>query len=171
MENKNPYLKPISAVPSDQPPIFRASKRPKYSNIALLIVAIIFLVFGRDWVSWGVGIFVLLITIYSLYNLKDSYAADIYPDFIIVYFDNDSENCEIITWDQILEWKIQPGNIGPDTVVLRLENEQHTYITSYSTYGIMTQLNKKIQDKYYSELPQGEKFHFRDLLNMFKRKK
>ena len=171
MVKENPYLKPLATVPADQKPIYRVSKRPKYSNIALLAVAIIFLVFGKEWVSWGVGIFVLLITIYSFFNLKEAYVADIYSDFVVIYSDEDPSNCEMITWNQITKWEVHTGNIGTDMVILHLDNDQETYIISYSAYGITTHFNKKIRDKYHSNLQKGQKFQLRDIADMFKRKK
>ena len=171
MEKKDNYLQPITALPTGKKPIYRATKRPKYTYFALLATAIVCFILGRDWIVWGIGIFLTLITAYSYFNVKESYAADIYHDFVAVYFDDDPEHCLVITWNQILEWQVKPGNIGPDTVILRLEDDSHVHITSYSAYGIMTNFNKKIRNKYVSDLPQGQKFRFRDLADMFKRKK
>jgi len=171
MENKNNYLQLITALPTDKKPLYRATKRPKYTYLALLATALLCFVLGRDWIVWGIGIFLVAITAYSYFNVKESYAADIYSDFVVVYLEQEKDYCLIIKWDQILEWQVKPGNIGPDTVILRLDDESHVHIASYSAYGIMTQFNKKIRNKYYSDLPQGQKFRFRDLADMFKRKK
>jgi len=171
MAKKDNYLQPITALPKDKKPLYRATKRPKYTYFALLATAIFCFILGRNFIVWGIGIFLVVITAYSYFNVKESYAADIYNDFVTIYLDQDDDHCLIITWNQILEWQVKPGNIGPDTVILRLDDESHVHITSYSAYGIMTHFNKKIRNKYYSDLPEGQKFRFRDLGDMFKKKK
>lgn len=171
MNKNNPYLHSRKDIPITQKPVYRASKRPRYSTIVLLIVGAIFLIFGREWFSKLLGVLILLVTVYSYRNVKDEYTLDIYSDFIVVYHDYNSETCDIIRWDQIKEWRIAAGNINPDTIILLLEDGMQLQIPTYSGYGISTQFNKKIRDKYISDLPEGEKFHFRDILDMFKRKK
>ncbi len=107
--------------------------------LACIGLAGIGLLFTKTTAS-GVGVVLILVSVFSLLMLPDRNLIRFTPDFLVLYNHRNAEMCTIIYWDEIVNWQYEYHK-NADRLVLSLVDGSSQSIELYSKRPIIRYMN------------------------------
>ncbi len=127
-------------------PVLRVNLRPYPSLIFMGLFATILIITMKSALVIF-GLIILLTLIYALAKVKDRVVTEIYEDGVSLFSPSDSSIVHFLPWDEIRDWKFNPGLALGEAVEINMINNEHFAIESFKSTKIVKQFMKCVPEK------------------------
>lgn len=124
--------------------VYRINVKPTIW-LGLLIVVSIGLLFLRSY-FFVAGLMMLMICVFSLTVMPDHTLCAFTNDFLILYNKQDRHFCQMIYWDEIVQWRYESYPMM-DYLMIDLEDGSLEMLECYSPYKICKYMNQFAKGK------------------------
>lgn len=93
------------------------------------------------------GLIILLTLAYALYRVKDRIVTEAYTDGVSIFDSKDPSIVHFLPWDEIRDWKFNPGLALGEAVEINMVNNEHFSIESFKSTKIVKRFMTHIPDK------------------------
>lgn len=171
MSNKS--LKPLELIDNDGQLIGEVFYKPHRAIIFGSITALL-LAITRQPLAILLGVFVLALSLYVHYIIKDRKTLGVYDSYIIVYASDNPNLVRKISFDDIEEWDCKANENGVDAFMIKLIDQEVIYKDTFQLPKAFKLLRKvlplketrKIEEEKYKK----KKLKFDNPLKYFKKK-
>ncbi len=89
----------------------------------------------------GLGVILIIISIFSLLIMPDRILIQFTPEYMILYNHRDAETCTIIYWDEVVNWQYE-YHPSVDVLLINLVNGTTESIEIYSRSAVARYLDQ-----------------------------
>lgn len=150
----------ISELPENDKPVKTVSMKP-YTSIAVCIIfSIVMIITNFIPIAGWIIIAIAIVVSIKIPNYK---IMDAYQDYFVIYQRNDNTYCQLVHWNEVLEWAFKQGKgAGSDMIVVKIKGEEITEDEEGSEDYVFIPCFNSIQmvhcfNKFVPELEAGKK--------------
>ena len=93
------------------------------------------------------GLIILLTLTYGLLKVKDRIVTEVYSDGISIFDRLDPSIVHHLPWDEIRDWKFNPGLALGEAVEINMNNNEHFAIESFKSTKLVKRFMKHVPEK------------------------
>lgn len=93
------------------------------------------------------GLIILLTLTYGLLKVKDRIVTEVYADGISIFDRLDPSIVHHLPWDEIRDWKFNPGLALGEAVEINMNNNEHFAIESFKSTKLVKRFMKHVPEK------------------------
>ncbi|MEG0423542.1 MAG: hypothetical protein RSA96_01635 [Erysipelotrichaceae bacterium] len=127
MEMKSKNLK-VRNLPQDKEPVDKINSKP-YAFIVVFLLMGTYMIITK---YYFLGILIVAVFLYNLFFIKNRVNTEFYDDYVVFYNENDKEECFILFYDEIREWKYIRGRFDVDTLEVTFRDGKRIKFKSLS---------------------------------------
>ena len=94
-----------------------------------------------------IGLIILLTLTYGLLKVKDRIVTEVYADGISIFDRLDPSIVHHLPWDEIRDWKFNPGLALGEAVEINMNNNEHFAIESFKSTKLVKRFMKHVPEK------------------------
>ena len=143
-ENKEKYQNEKEVLRDGQM-VVTINYKPKTAYMITILVSVA-LCLSFNWILVAFGVFVLALSCFVLFYVKDHKVMDIYDYYVLIY-NLDNDMVRRINYEEVTEWTCKHGETGADAIMLKLVDEEVIYKDTFHTGKAYRAFNKIMPEK------------------------
>lgn len=93
------------------------------------------------------GVIVLLLTLFAFIKIPNEKRIAFYDTCMVIFPPKQTELCQKVDFDEIVEWVVKQGKVGGDQLVLRLNGDKYIQTESFNSIRIVKFLNNVMPER------------------------
>lgn len=131
-------------LPEDRSIETKINSKPTAGLLVFVFFGISLMCVGKLWIF---GLLIALMALAGVLFIKNHVMTELSSDHAVFYKDTNREECFILYWDDVEEWKIMPMKTGLDQLIIELKDGEKVCFTVFSRRKIEKYFKKYAPNK------------------------